>query len=328
MSLEPVQVSQQESVPLGSLIEEINDHLRYLARDLYSEYEPTRGTHPDFWVRLENWLNNLKDEGQKQVLFRLIPHLFFIGPREFESLYRSAFNHQIAMWLVDQAGVKLDNAKAQTRIAETLEKTWFCPITDSMRINGFYHLNGIEGREYRPDWRSLSRFGDRRKISEYIEKDCIERIVLLEDFVGYGGQIEKAVIFAAELVPKLPILVVPLVICPNADKLIGTLEGKYPHLKFSPSLRLPESEFVVEKAQTNEKPIFSEIRQIALSISDSMKEGLSEYELKQAEKYIPFGWHKTGALVVLYSNCPNNTLPIIFHGCKKWEPLFPRTSRS
>lgn len=327
MSLEPVDDGKGGESQLGIIIESINTQLRYLADQLYVDYEPTRGPHPDFWQRLEAWLDNLDDETRQQYLFRLLPHIFFAGPRELESLYRTAFNHQIATWLIDQLNLAFDDAEAQNKLHSAVASTWFCPVTDSMRINQFYHLNRIEGRDHRPDWRCLARFGDKEKISQYISQHRIERIVLIEDFVGNGSQIRKGVEFAANLQPKVPVLVVPLIVCPAADTLFAELQGKYPHVAFSPCLRLPESEFLTMKPIADEKAIFAAIREISESVADRMREGFTEEQLIQVNKYVPFGWHGTGALVVLHTNCPNNTLPIIFHECPKWKPLFPRASR-
>jgi hypothetical protein len=43
--------------------------------------------------------------------------------------------------------------------------------------------------------------------------------------------------------------------------------------------------------------------------------------------YTPFGCFDTGAVVVLYSNTPANTLPLIQHQSNTWVPLFPRSAR-
>jgi hypothetical protein len=327
MSLEDIDIGNNTTRPLGEIIEEVNTNLHQLADKLYVDYEPTRGAHPDFWRRLERWLDNVDDAGSQQVLFRLLPHLFFIGPREFDSLYRTAFNHQIATWLIDQLDLKLDDPQAGESLQRAIEATWFCPITDSMRINKFYHLNRIEGMDHRPDWRSLDRFGDKDKMSDYIKLHGIKRIVLLEDFVGNGSQIRKAVECAAQLSPELPVLVVPLVICPSADALITELQGKYCQLTFAPCLRLPEMEFLTATPTPGESILYPAVRIIAEGVADSMKIGLSVNRLAQAKKFIPYGWHGTGALVVLYTNCPNNTLPIIFHESQNWSALFPRASR-
>ena len=40
------------------------------------------------------------------------------------------------------------------------------------------------------------------------------------------------------------------------------------------------------------------------------------------------GYKGTGGIVVLYSNCPNNTLPIIHDETDHWNALFPRIRRA
>src|ERR1022692_2089846 len=59
----------------GQEIEQVSVLVQQLAEELYSKYEPTGfGPHPDFWNRLDKWLNtNLSTEDQK-LLFRLVPH--------------------------------------------------------------------------------------------------------------------------------------------------------------------------------------------------------------------------------------------------------------
>jgi hypothetical protein len=74
-----------------------------------------------------------------------------------------------------------------------LKKTWFCPITDSFKINEFVHINNINNSiNYRPDWQSLVELGDTTKVANLILKNNIERIVLLEDFIATGSQAMKA----------------------------------------------------------------------------------------------------------------------------------------
>ena len=328
MSMTPVSVEGGTEEPVGKVIQEVNDHVTHMADRLYSEYEPTRGPHPDFWQRIEKWLNNLEEESRQQYLFRLLPHVFFVGPREFESLYRGAFNHQVATWLIDQLGISLNELNAGGLLKEAAKETWFCPITDSMRINSFYHLNHIEGRDYRPDWRSLYKFGSIDKLSSYISQSGIKRIVLLEDFVGNGSQIKKSVEWAASQLPgKIPLLIVPLLLCPCGLPFVEEIQQKYPHVRVSPCILLPDSTFIEETASDGESPVFTEIRQICTQAAEQMKEGLDAEQLRRVDRYIPFGWDKTGALIVLYTNCPNNTLPIMFHGSPRWKPLFPRSAR-
>ncbi len=168
----------------GDLFQQISERLYALADAIYCTYEPTIGPFPEYWHRLEEWIENVETEEDQKLLFRLAAEVFFIGAKELDNLYRVAFNANVTQWLIDQLDFELDEPELHSKVGQALERTWFCPVTDSMRINIFYHLNHIAGRDYRPDWRSLVEFGDPVKLRAFL-CDEIDRLVLLEDFVGF-----------------------------------------------------------------------------------------------------------------------------------------------
>jgi hypothetical protein len=307
----------------GAQIQSANNHIEQLAADLYEEYEPTRPPGPSFLQRLEAWVDNVAEDDEQRTLFEFVPHLFFIGPREMEILYRVAYNVNIARWLIEQISLPLDAADADVRLKAAISQTWFCPITDSMRINWFYHLNHIAGFDYRPDWRSLSHFGSTDKIKGYLRTNHIKRVVLVEDFVGSGSQMQDAVQFAASL--QIPALVTPLIICPDGERIGESLPSLYTHISFSPVLSLPDSLFIRPLPFAGEPTLYPRIRDLALRRYDRLKCGLQPDEI--AKLYGPFGFRDTGGVVVMYTNCPDNTLPLIHHTSGGWSPLFPRASR-
>jgi|ERR1035438_2436628 hypothetical protein len=187
-----------------------------------------------------------------------------------------------------------------------------------MRINGFYHLNHITGRDYRPDWRSLQKFGSSDKLRGFIAAEHIERIVLIEDFIGTGEQAGHAMKFAAEL--GIPLLVIPLIVCPPGVEAGANLQTAFPNLTFDPVLPLSQAAFVTPDPVPGEAPIFTRIRGIATATFDRVKVGLPEY-------VGAFGFNDTATIIVLYPNCPDNTLPMVYSASAEWEPLFPRASR-
>ena len=198
-----------------------------------------------------------------------------------------------------------------------VERTWFCPITDSMRINSFLKLNNLRGHDYRPDWRSLVEFGDPGKVTAYIARESILGIVLLEDFVGGGSQMTSAIEWAANYVPHLPILVVPLVCCPAGVEQGKTLASRYKNVTFSPVLKVREPLLLKSSSQLGEPAIFRKARDLITAEQHRLDEWHSA----------PFGWDGVGAIISLFTNCPDNTLPIIFHSGPAWEALFPRLRR-
>lgn len=294
----------------------LRDHLAWLQKELFDEYEPNR--YQSFDDCLVEWLRNVDDIEDRKSLFRLLSHLFFVGKQQFDSLCRAAYGDQATRWVVDCAGLDIADPNLTTTIRDLMDNTWFCPITDSMRINSFLKLNGLPGHGCRPDWRSLEKFGDPAKLQAYTVKNNIERLVLLEDFVGTGDQMKGSVQWAAKIFPAMPILIIPLVCCPGGVVTGGNLALQYPNVTFSPTVALQPELFLVEQPRRNEPEVFTQVREIILRLRGR----LDEWEP------CPFGYEFTGALVALYSNCPDNTLPIIHHRGDRWAPLFSRVWRN
>lgn len=309
----------------GEEYREIYQKIYHLSENLYYDYEPTSGPNLSFLNRLENWLANCSKESDKKRLFKLIPQFFYIGKEEFNSLYRVAYNTSVAKWLVDEIKLDLETTNAEEKLSNAVKETWFCPISDSMRINQFYHVNLIPGvYDFRPDWRSLAQFGSKQKIKSYIKTNKIKRLVLLEDFVGSGSQMMKSIIFASGILKSLNILVVPLVICPVGEETARLLETKFSNVKIRPIIKTPETSFVTPLKTKGEMNLFSQIRELANRVYLQTTNGRAPSDDKP---YGPFGFNDTGGLIIMHTNTPDNTLPLIHWESETWNPLFKRHSR-
>ncbi len=293
------------------------DQIDYLNRKLFGDYEPAIGPKPYFISRLEKWLANVSSPNEQLILFRLVPKLFYIGKSEFDTLYRIAFNTISIRWIIDLNDIQFDS-QFDENLNGLIDKVWFCPITDSMRINQFYHLNGIKGADKRPEWRSLKAFGSKNKIQAYIEKMKFDSIVLLEDFVGSGNQIKEPVEFAASEFPNINFLVVPIVMCPQADSIVAELEQKYKNVRIKPVIRLNSDSFIEEKKEDNEDDYFKAVHDLSKKYHPRMQ--------KAGYKGHHLGFRKMGALVVLHTNTPNNSLPLVWSS-SDWYPIFNRHVR-
>jgi hypothetical protein len=311
-----------------------------LEKWLYKSYEPDKFGDGDFQQRLVKWLDNVATDADKRTLFRLLPYLFYVGPVEFEELYRCAYQGPIARWLVSAESIDICAPDAQSKLAEAAKKTWFCPVSDSLRINAFFHINNLaSGASFRPDWRSMDKLGDVDKLNAYCEKEGITRLVLLEDFVGGGSQVIKAVRFAATHIRKLQVLFVPLIICPDgAERLRATAidlcATRIDSLKYEAVMELPANAFFTSTQspfrQSDENTHTDDLRLLVERTYLKVSGGVPPDPRK--EPYHPFGFphdKPTGGMVVMYSNTPNNTLPIIHSRPKgnTWNPIFPRHSR-
>ena len=204
-----------------------------------------------------------------------------------------------------------------------MEDTWFCPVTDSMRINAFLKANGLLGKTHRPDWHSLKRLGDPGKIRQFLTDKQIQRIVLLEDFVGTGTQLQSIVPFAATILPDIDILVVPLIVCDPGDQVGHRLANKYENISYDPVVVIPSEFLIRPDAQPGEPASFEAIRRLITQVSSRLHRPAPDPESRRYH-----GYKGTGAVVVLYSNCPDNSLPIIHDDTRNWDALFPRVRRA
>lgn len=305
----------------------VNTHqvINYLDDKLYRKYEPTKQPCPGFMGRMKLWLDNVDSTEHKIALYDLVLKIFFVGEEEFNSLYRVAFHEVIIPWVVDKESIEITSDDFTPKIEACMSQTWFCPISDSLRINAFYHVNHIVGRDFRPDWRSLKKFADKRKVEKFIKDSKIKRIVLLEDFVGSGGQALDIIDFLRTLDVDIDILLIPLVICPKGDSNIRDAL-KNDDICYRPVVRVPDSEILSFNSVGFEGRNDAVIREISEQYSSIMNVAFKVDNDERIE-IGALGYRNTGALVVMYSNCPNNTISIIHRDTEEWMPLFPRSER-
>lgn len=296
------------------LLDESIALLNYLMPKVFSDYEPSQ-FHP-FRERLIDWLNNVDETYDQQMLLAILLDVFYVGRREFEALFRSAYRGSITRWIVDLERIDVFSENADRAVAENANNAWICPVSDSLRINSFLKVNGLKSKDVRPDWRSLRRLGDISKIQDYVLKCKIGKLILLEDFVGSGVQAQAAIRFASQTLPHVEILFCPLVVCPSGDIVMEKLASALPNVQYDPVLVLPP-EAVLGYDETTIGP-FAPVDEFLRRIMPRLSV-LSEREM--------YGFEATGAKVVLFSNCPNNTLPIFHYDTETWKPLFPRVTR-
>lgn len=297
------------------------ESVQYLGRRVWDDYEPAQFDR--FENRLDRWLHNVDNENDQLTLFRLLERLFFIGRPEFESLCRAAFHGPVTRWLIDQCDINIADADASEQIETAIGQTWFCPATDSMRINAFLKVNGLTGKSHRPEWRSLRKFGDVEKIQTYLDAVGVRRLVLLEDFVGSGTQMSSVLRFAVNSFPNTHVLACPLVVCPAGDIVCSQFATAYPTVSYEPALKIAAESLITAEPVADETSLHVKVRDLTQQVSGRL--GPTENDAASQRHH---GYKGTGAVVALYSNCPNNSLPILWDATDAWKPLFPRLKRA
>jgi hypothetical protein len=296
----------------------------YLTDVLYYEYRPTMaGTHGEFRFRLAQWIESAPSEAQKQLMFLLLEHLFFVGKHEFDAMYLTAFSRHVSQWIMETESIQLCNSSAFGQIKSAERQTLFTAITDSFNIGDFIRVNSIQGANMRFVWEQALRSKWDPAVFSQGAMDGKNRIVLLEDFVGSGSQMEAAVVAACSLPSQPYVLLCPLIICPDGGDLARDLLQRFNNLSYRPVLELHRCNFLTPLGDAKEPALFDKIRTLVEELHPQVA-GHGQW----LQNYGPYGYRDTGALIVKYDNCPDNTLPLFHHRSDApWNPLFFRVSR-
>ncbi|MDT3776692.1 hypothetical protein PJI16_03850 [Nitrospira sp. MA-1] len=304
--------------------------IRFHGNKRFCQYIPTHASGIDFELRFVKWLkNNAITKEMAKVLLRLLPQIQFVDREDLLALYTASFNGPIKRWFMDQLSFDffLAQEDLKKKLKEAIDSTWFCPITDSMDIAQFHHINGIANQDQRPPWRTLREFGDIKLIKKYMREKGFQRIVLIEDFVGTGTQAKSVLQFVEkDFCKEFPVLFLPLIISQIGVERLENQFGKVMGLYIQKLFVLPLQVHLLKEVQIFEPSIFPALRELVDETFEDVKQPFppEKNPLRKREK---FGFGETGALIVLFTNCPNNTLPIIWHNSPNWSALFPRVQR-
>lgn len=291
---------------------------QFFHRMLYDDYEPCNGAEGQaFRSRLEAWVSSAPDAESRRKLLLLLDKLYFVGREEMRTSYELAYRRISWQWLLSVGKATPDDAEA--KLQSMLETTWFCPITDSMQISLFYHINGLSG-DYRPDWRSLMKFGDRERIRAHVQQVGIQQIILLEDFVGTGNQVAATIAFAADTFQELKVLCIPLFACQEGVTKLQEQSTTRPNLEVLPVAVLDDASHIRASDPLEPNDFSNLLRQLHPLVESNSTAGDSGLS--------PFGYGELGPLFSMYTNCPNNAPPIFHTESPLWKPIFPRVVRA
>jgi len=303
----------------------VKSKVDYLSLQLYNTYKVTSGAHhPIFRKRLANWVESAETESERKSLFLMFEDICYIGKNELAAGVDTGFHLCVKNWICEVNNISIFDPKAEQKINSALEKTLFTAITDSFPLRDFLLTNGMDGHSDRFNWSQGLKTWDKDKFMTKFLKDNTH-IVLFEDFVGSGSQMEDAVVKAChELPSNIKILFCPILICPRGDERALYLCTQFSNLTYSPVLKINESSFITENKTSFEKDSFAEFRGTILSTFSKVAGTDGSWPKKTG----PFGYRDTGAFIVKFDNCPDNSLPLIHHSSDKgWNAIFPRVDR-
>jgi len=308
---------------------DINAQINFFSNELFHDYQPAQSLASSFKSRLENWLSNITNEDDRKTLFKILPHIFYVGNKEFNNLFRVAYNEILAKWLIDTDNIEFDDLlEAKRQIGNSLRECWICPITD-FDISSFFHINNIPStpwNEWRPLWEKAAVNRDYwQGLLNHLNHYKVKKLVLVEDFVGSGSQSGGMVDFVLSQGLDLDVLLLPLINCPVGNRLFADMAAHYDRLAYNAVLKPSNNCFITRVTKPDEPAGFAQIRDLIERCYLEVSGGVPPSHLKP---YSPYGFRETGGLIVMYTNTPDNTIPSLHWNSDTWDPIFPRHSRN
>jgi hypothetical protein len=169
-----------------------------------------------------------------------------------------------------------------------------------------------------------------------------KNLFILEDFSGSGTSIEKNVKLIIENYMFENIYFCPCIISDKAKERLKELEKfageKGKTFKVLYGMHMEKSYSISDDDSDNDSGVWQEQEKRALQeiskkyFESHFKENAYLYldcnsNSKNPKKPTPFGYRNCGLAIALYTNCPNNSLPIIWSENGGWRPLFRRNER-
>ena len=308
----------------GDGIQQLYEFYKYMHKHLYRYFEPEQAGQPKFGDRLYSWLNNVNDDDDKKLLFCLVEWIFFLGRDDQRALFVSAYQEILVPFLAKKVTLPIDADGYTDALKNQIGNTAFSTLTDSMDINSFVHLNNIEDKFDRISIRNLINDLSDEDAQNFLSQKYgnASTLVILEDFAGSGTQAGGTLARVCKLLDGIDVVFIPLVSTPKSTKVFDGIETKYANFFCRSPIELGPHSMITEEAQLLEPSIFEKIRKLI----DQHKEQLS-YEIDHKGKTYtvsPFGFRESSTLFVQHSNCPNNSLTMIYSDYNDWNPLFPR----
>lgn len=301
----------------------------FLEVALFSDYQVTKvGGHGEFGFRLAKWLASAPTEDHQKNLFLMLRYLIFLGPHEMHSASLTAYSKNTAQWILNTSDISVFDGDAKLKIEKAYSEIAFTELTDSFGLGNFLRWNNVHGAYSRYTWEQHKTNWDPLEfIKDVLNGGKKNRIVLLEDFVGSGSQVEEALHLCCKLVafiPSIKVLFCPMVICPEGRDMALQMQRRYPCLTYSPVLEIPPEHFISPTYSPDERPEYDAIRGTLQAVHDKVKGTPGSWKQQTSA----FGYRNTGAILVKHDNCPDNTVPALHRKSDLgWSPLFYRTSR-
>jgi len=316
--------------------------LQFLAQRKYDRYD-IYSPGETFLSRLMYWLENF-EEKDRQKAMKLVNSLKFISQYELKELAAATFENACMTLKKHVLKLPTDNwsiyaESREVNINQQLSQSIFLACTDDIMFDYLRRYAMKKVNSFEKD-----NFVEYYKLHKKCQTDLPEyqRIFLVDQLSASGiTAIRKEEEGWAGKLPrfwelwKKDLKNCEIYYCPLLQSMVSKahIEDLLPKWIKEQHVKLPFK--VLPTCYVSVSPCLSSDNGLTIN------ERLTTSKFCRNEKYFSkfvddrhinrggpayYGFGRAGLTLVLQSNCPNNTVPLIWHSFNEWYPLFPRVS--
>jgi hypothetical protein len=306
--------------------------------DRYDHFPPGE----NFTVRLIRWLTENFNRNERNDAFSIIKAIKFIDEYELKKLTTTTFENIRSEIGKENLNIQSKNWYSfieiwNKRIEEELAKTIFVACADDINFDLFRRY----AMRTHPNIFKKDNFVEYYKIDQSSLTDLPVniRIVLLDQISASGttairkdnkwtGKIPRFFDIWKDYLKDKKIYYCPYILSQVAHK---NLEDRL--LSWKKEEKISNEIKILQTCNISISPCISDSSGLNIdeksNVAKLCKKYYNKFEEDEHTKMVggvPYGYGRAGLTLVLQSNCPNNTLPILWHSFNDWYPLFPRVS--
>ena len=313
--------------------------ISFLSRRKYERYDHFYPGE-SFDNRLFNWLERNFEKNDRETAIEVVKNLKFLSEYEIKELAIQTFE-KAKYNILNEVNISKKNwynylESKNLKLEEELAKSIFIACADDIHFDFFRRYAMLHHSYLNKDNFVEYYKRDESSINELPE---FNRIFLLDQLSGsgttairYENDKWKGKIPTFQSIWETHIKSIPVYYCPyilssvskkNLDKRLPSYLSENPNLilYLNPTYNIPISACLVNMKGTGIDENKS-VAKLCMKYYDRFKE---DVHTKKGGP-VCYGYGKAGLTLIIQSNCPNNSIPILWHSFNDWYPLFPRVS--
>lgn len=313
--------------------------ISFLGRRKYDRYDHFYPGET-FDGRLVKWLAENFSKDERQVAIEIVKTLKFVSTYEMKELATRTFENARYTILKDTMHASTNDwyshvESRNVRMTEELAKSIFVAAADdinfdffrryAMRHYSFKKENFVE--YYKRDIDSLEELPEHKRIFLLDQLSASGTTALRKQHGEWRGKIPTFERIWGDYIKNDTVYYCPYILSSVSEKnlnerLSSHLEdNSSPRIVISPTCRIPISSCLANEEGTaidESKPVAKLCKKYYSRFREDqhIEVGGSAY----------YGYGGAGLTLVFQSNCPNDTICILWHDYNGWYPLFPRVS--